>query len=114
VTTSWGDAEAASANAQFGEAFASNLCSSLGELAWACTVIAMNKPTAMTSTNNMPKRFKVMYRMEPPRFQLVCEWQQEDIPTHCDKSHINSIPENAYSEIKSRPDLIPDAHLSFC
>jgi hypothetical protein len=113
MTTRLEDAEAASAKAQFGDVLAFDLSSIIGEFTWACVVIAINSPTATTSINSMPKRLKEMYRMEPPRFQLVCEGQQREIPTHCDKSHIDSIHENAYGAIKSRPDLTPHAHLSF-
>jgi hypothetical protein len=113
VSAVWGDAETASAKAQSGDAPVFEVFSVNGELAWACDVIAMNSPTETTSINSTPKRFKEMYRMEPPRFQLVCEGQQRKNPAYCDKSHIDSIPEYAYGAIKLRPDLPPCRHLSF-
>jgi hypothetical protein len=67
VTTSCGDEDSTSANAQLGDGAELDSSPVTGEFARAWVVMNMSSPTATTSIASMPKRFSEKNRIEPPR-----------------------------------------------
>jgi hypothetical protein len=73
VTTSFGEEDSISANAQLGEAAAPELLPGMSVFAWAWVVMKTSSPTATTSIASKPKRFIEKNRIEPPRILLVLD-----------------------------------------